>query len=188
MGTKEQELITRYLGDMHALESHILQAIDKQTKLLDGHPDAQTKVRTFRDTLASHLPTLKQRLDELGGSPNHAVKEGVAAALGVAAGLIDKVRSSEAAKDLRDDYTALNHSIIAYQMLYTTTVAAGDQQTAGIARRHLQDNAQFVMEINNFMPKLVLDELREDGLNVNADALDQANAMTREVWRAAANS
>ena len=183
MAGKEQEILTQYLGDMHALESHIFQAIDKQVKLLDGHEDARAKVQVYRDTLSGHLDALKTRLDQLGGSPNHPIKEGVAAALGIAAGLIDKVRSEEASKDLRDDYTAINHAVIAYEMLHTTALAAGDTQTADLARRHLADNAQFVIEINNFMPKLVLDELREDGLPVREDALQKAQQTVREIWR-----
>lgn len=183
MATKEQELITKYLGDMEALEAHILQAIDKQVKLLDDHYDAQQRVRTYRETLSEHVDHLKSRIDQLGGSPTHPLKEGAAAVFGVAAGLVDKIRTSEAAKDLRDDYTAINHSIIAYNMLYTTAVAAGDEETADLAKSHMSDNARFVMEINNFMPKLVLDELRQDGLSVKDDAQSKAEAMLHEIWQ-----
>jgi ferritin-like metal-binding protein YciE len=182
MATKEQELLTKYLGDMIALESHILQAIDKQARLLDDHADAQMKVRAYRDTLSGHVDALKRRMDDLGGSSTHPLKEGVAAALGIAAGLIDKVRSEEASKDLRDDYTAINHACIAYEMMYTTAAAAGDTQTADLCKRHLADNARFVMEISAFMPKLVLDELRQDGMSVKPDALAQTEQMIREVW------
>ena len=119
----------------------------------------------------------------MGGSPTHPLKEGVAALAGVAAGLVDKVRTSEAAKDLRDDYTAINHTIIAHEMMFTTAVAAGDTATAELCKRHLKDNAQFVMAINNFMPKLVLDELREDGLPVQAGARAQAEQLVREIWQ-----
>lgn len=181
--SREMETLTTYIGDMHALESHILQAIDKQVALLDDHADAQEKVRVYRDTLAAHLTALQSRLDALGGSPTHPVKEGVAAVLGVAAGLIDKVRTEQASKDLRDDYTAINHAIISYEMLHTTAIALGDQETASLAKRHLRDNASFVMEINTFMPKLVLDELRQDGLPVADDALQTAERTVREVWQ-----
>jgi len=183
MATREHELITKYLGDMFALESHILQALDTQAKLLDDHADAQHKVRAYRDTLSGHVDSLERRLDALEGSPTHPLKEGVAAALGVAAGLIDKVRSEEASKDLRDDYTAINHAIIAYEMLYTTAVAAGDTQTAEICKRHLIDNSRFVMEINNFMPKLLLDELRQDGMSIKPDALAQVEQTLQDIWR-----
>lgn len=180
--TRQTETLTKYLGDMHALESHIFQAIDKQLKLLDDHPDAQEQVRVYRASLSGHLDALKMRLDALGGSPTHPVKEGVAAVLGVAAGLYDKVRSEEASKDIRDDYTALNHSIIAYTMLHTTALALGDRETADLAKRHMTDNAKFVMEINNFMPKLVLDELRQDGVPVANDALTTAKQTVSDIW------
>ncbi len=183
MANKEQEIITKYLGDMVALESHILQAISTQEKLLDDHVDAQMKIKTYRTTLSTHVDALKARLNELGGSPTHPMKEGVAAALGMAAGMIDKMRTEEASKDLRDDYTAINHAIIAYEMMYTTALAAGDTTTADLCRRHLRDNAQFVMDINNFMPKLVLDELRQDGMSVEPEALTMAQAAIREVWQ-----
>lgn len=183
MGNKEQELLTKYLGDMHALESHIYQAIDKQVGLLDDHEDARQKTIQFRDTLQQHLQTVDARLNQLGGSPTHPIKQGAAAALGIAAGLIDKVRTSEAAKDLRDDYTAINHAIISYEMLYTTALAAGDQETADLSKRHLKDHAAFVMEITFFMPKLVLDELRQDGLAVAPTAQQAAEQGLHEIWR-----
>jgi hypothetical protein len=68
-------------------------------------------------------------------------------------------------------------------MLYTTEAAAGDGVTAELAKRHLRDNSRFVMEIKNFMPKLVLDELKEDGLEVRDDALRQAEAAVHEIWQ-----
>lgn len=183
MPTKQQEVLTTYVGDIHALESHIFQALDKQVALLASHADAKQQVLVFRDILAGHLTALQSRLEALGGSPNHPLKEGVAAALGVAAGLVDKLRTEEAAKDLRDDYTALSHSIIAYEMLLTTALASGDQETAGLARKHMLDNARFVTRISRFMPKLVLDELREDGMTIADSVFADAGAQVAAVWK-----
>ena len=181
--TKESQTLTKYIGDMHALESHIFQAIDKQHKMLDDHASAKAMIATFHTTLERHINALKTRLDELGGSPTHPVKEGIAAAAGVAAGLYDKVRTEEASKDLRDDYTAINHSIIAYIMLHTTALAFGDAQTAALCKVHLTENARFVMDINSYMPELVLEEYRQDGLNFDPTALSQARAVVSEIWR-----
>ena len=186
--SREMETLTRYLGDMHALESHLLQALDKQVQLLHDYTDAQDKVRTYHATIADHLTALQARLAALGGSPTHPLKEGVAAVLGIAAGLYDKVRTEEASKDLRDDYTALNHAIIAYAMLHTTALALGDRETAELSKRHLMDNARFVMEINAFMPKLVLDELHQDGLPVADDALATAQKTVSAIWHQPAQS
>jgi len=186
MAAKEQEVLTTYVGDMHALVSHIYQAIDKQLQLLDNSAGFLSKATKYRDTLAEQMNELQARLDELGGSGTHPIKEGVAAVLGVAAGVIDKVRSSEVAKALRDDYTAINHAIIAYVMLLSTAEAAGDIKTAELAKRHLAANAAFVMEINNVMPKVVIDDLSKDGLSVKAGALDAAEKSLQTVWKEAA--
>ena len=179
---KETQTITKYLGDMHALESHILQAIDKQDKLLQDHPSAKEMISTFRNTIEGHINALDARLQALGGSPTHPVKEAVAAAAGVAAGLYDKVRNEEASKDLRDDYTAINHSVISYIMLHTTALAFGDQETADLCKRHLTDNAKFVMDINSYMPELVLEEYRQDGLSIDEGAASTARQTVSEIW------
>jgi ferritin-like metal-binding protein YciE len=188
MADKTQELITKYLGDMIALESHIVQALDKQASWLNDHAEIKAKVATYRTNMAKHVDTLKARLTALGGSPTHPVKEGVASVFGVAAGVVDKMRGSEAAKDLRDDYSALNLSLISYIMLYTTALAAQDQETASLCRTHLQDNAQFVLEINNIMPQIVFDELRQDGMTVDDSAIQAAQLMNHEVWSRSAHA
>ena len=184
--SKEVQTITKYLGDMHALESHIVQAIDKQVKGFDqGHPEAFQQVTTFRATLQSHLDSLDARLQALGGSPTHPVKQAVAAVAGVAAGLYDQVRNEEASKDLRDDYTAINQATIAYLMLQTTALAFNDQETADLCARNLSDNARFVMQIQNLMPQLVLQEYRQDGgfgtFNEQA-AIDGTHKTIGEIW------
>ena len=180
--TKETQTLIQYLGDMHALESHILQAIDKQANLLNDRVGSQAKIKTYRDTLSGHVDALQRRLDTLGGSSTHPIKEAVAAAAGVAAGLYDKVRSDEASKGLRDDYTAINHSIIAYIMLHTTALAFNDQETAALCKRHLTDNARFVMEINAFLPDLVIEEYRNDGLQITEGARATARQTVSEIW------
>ncbi len=180
--SRETQTITKYLGDMHALESHILQAIDKQEKLLHDHPSAKELISTFRTTLESHVNALQARLDALGGSPTHPVKEAAAAAAGVVAGLYDKVRNEEASKDLRDDYTAINHSVIAYIMLQTTALAFNDRETADLCKRHLTENATFVMDINSYMPELVMEEFRQDGLAIDESATSTARQTVSEIW------
>jgi ferritin-like metal-binding protein YciE len=180
--SRETQTITKYLGDMHALESHILQAIDKQEKLLHDHPSAKQMISTVRTTLESHINALQARLDALGGSPTHPIKEAAAAAAGVVAGLYDKVRNEEASKDLRDDYTALNHSVVSYIMLHTTALAFHDQETADLCKRHLTDNATFVKDINRYTPELVMEEFRQDGLTIDESATRTARQTVSDIW------
>jgi len=181
MATKGTEMLGTYVNDMHTLESHILHAIFMQDSLLKDHPDAMARIRAYRATLSAHLAALDERIAALNAPP-HTVKETVAATLGIAAGLYDKIRNEEASKDIRDDYTAICDAIISYTMLLTTALAFDDTATADMCKRHIEDHAGFVKDINAYMPQLVLEELRQDGFDVANDALDQARQTAHAMW------
>ena len=127
MAKDANSVIKKYLADMHALETHGLQAVSRQAEQLKDakHPDALRAVQGFRTTLAGHVAALDQRLKTLGGSADRPVQDTVAAMAGVVAGIYNAVRSEEASKSIRDDYTFFSHSAIAYLMLHTTTEALG---------------------------------------------------------------
>src|SRR6476660_5166609 len=103
-------ILQKYVSDLLALESHIYQAIDKQVKENANDQEVNSKYSAFATTIKSHRDALASRLESLGGAANSPVKEGVAAVFGVAAGIIDKFRSEEVSKNLRDDFTALSLS------------------------------------------------------------------------------
>src|SRR6478752_1830891 len=165
-----EQILQKYLGDMHALETHIQTAIDKQVKLAENNAEAKQKFAEMSGTLKGHLSALEARLKAVGGSATHPVKEAGAAALGVAAGLIDKVRAEEISKDLRDDYTALNLSLVSYVMLNATALALGDRETASLAERNVKDNAEFVIWINNNIGRFVIKDLQDSGASIAQNA------------------
>ncbi|HLI28357.1 MAG TPA: DUF892 family protein [Chloroflexota bacterium] len=183
MADRERETITKYLGDMHALESHGLQALSRQAEQLQGkdHPEAVAFVREAKQTVERHLWALEQRLKALGGSPTHPVKEAAAAVAGVAAGLYNAVRTEEASKSIRDDYTFLSHAGIAYLMLHTTAAALGDEETARLAEQSYRDCARLVMHIDRILPGLVIAELRQDQLNVR-DVAERCRQLVHDAW------
>lgn len=183
MSDRSKETITKYLGDMHALASHGLQAIGRQADQLkdEQHPEALRFVRECKQTLERHVDALEQRLKALGGSPTHPVKEAASAMAGVAAGVYNAVRSEEASKSVRDDYTFLSNCSIAYLMLHTTSMSLGDTETARLAEQGYRDCARLVMHIDRIMPGLVIDELRQDGLTVQ-DVADQCHQLVHDAW------
>jgi ferritin-like metal-binding protein YciE len=178
-----RETITKYLGDMHALESHGLQAISRQVDQLEdeGHPEAQQATQEFKHTLASHLAALEGRLKALGGSPTGPVKEAASALAGMVAGLYNAVRTEEASKSIRDDYTFLSNTAIAYLMLGTTARSLGDHDTEELAEQGYRDMARLIMLIDRIMPGLVVRELQQDGLPAQ-DVADWAQRIVRDAW------
>lgn len=181
-----RESLQKHVSNMLSLESHILEAIETQAKDDDLQADFEAKqlVLRIKSTLTEHTEHLERHLETLGGHGPNAVKEAVSTALGLAAGLLDKVRPKTVSKMLRDDYTALNLAAMGYTMLHTTARALGDDATAIIARKHLEHLTPIIMDLNEVAPKVVVRELRsDDDLVVDMTVVDSAIRDTQEAWR-----
>ena len=109
-------------------------------------------------------------------------KEAISAALGIAAGLIDQVRTQQVSKMLRDDYTALSLAAISYHMLHTTGMALQDQATADLALRHLKDWTPIITDISHVVHGVVAQELQDDAHAVATGVAAESERITQEAW------
>ncbi|HEX3465320.1 MAG TPA: DUF892 family protein [Candidatus Elarobacter sp.] len=183
----ENELhsVQTYVSDMLALERHIAQPLKRQLDMEDTQKYAQAHaiVATLESLTRSHETALTQCLADLGGHEASPVKSAWAGLLGAGAAAIDSVRKTKVSKNLRDDYTALSLASISYTMLYTTATGLGETPVADLAQRHLSDYARLVMQINQVIPDVVLQELRDDGELVAADAAETIRKTANEIWK-----
>jgi hypothetical protein len=183
MGDKKQETITKYLGDMKSVVSHVMTAMERQRDDFKDKPDVSQAVGRIALGLKGQEGALGQRLEGLGGSPTHPVKEVVSDALGIVAGLYDKVRTEGAAKGLRDDHVALNLVYVSYTMLHTTAIALGDEETAAIAERSMIETAKFIGDVDRLIPTTVFRELQDGDLGaLDSAAPEQTRSVYREAW------
>jgi hypothetical protein len=183
MPATKNETLRTYVGDVHALVTHGLQAIDRQVDNLAkvSHRDAMPAVREAKRLLEQQKPRLEVRLTSLGGSATAPVKDAVSAVAGLAAGLVNAVRPSETVKSLRDDATFFSGLGIAYLLLYTTATALRDSETASLAQTGYQDAARMVMHFDRILPKVTVEELREQNLEV-AEVSENVRAMVAAAW------
>ena len=158
MDKKSQEMIAKYLHDMHSLIQHGHDAIKQQRENLknSNHKDAFQAIERFESTMDTHLAMLETRLDAIGESTTSPIQDAAASVAGVAAGLYNAVRDEQASKSVRDDYTFFSQSSIAYLMLHVTSKSLGDNETAQVCERGYRDMARMVMEIDRLMPGLVI--------------------------------
>lgn len=177
------ETLTTYVGDVHALVSHGLQAVERQVVNLRNvsHKDALPAVLEGQRMLERQKDALQARLDSLGGRATAPVKDAVTAVAGVAAGIINAVRPSETVKSLRDDAAFFSGLGIAYLLLYTTATGLGDAETSTVAQEGYEDAARMVMHLDAILPKVTIEELREDRLDVS-DVTAQVKAMVVKAW------
>src|SRR5919106_6146226 len=182
--SERQDTLQQYVSDMLAVERHLLPALENQSQddRLAQYPEAQRLVNKIEATIRSHINGLEQHLKNLGGDPASPVKSAVTAALGVAASVIENVRTNPVSKNLRDDYTALNLAAIGYTMLHTTGQALMDQQTADLSATFLMDYTPLITEINEVIPEVVVSELRDETEMLNPDAAQRAIERTQQAW------
>ena len=183
MGDKRQETITKYLGDMKSVVSHVRTAMERQKDEFKDQPQVSQTMGRIAYGLQRQDETIGKRLEALGGSPTHPVKEVVSDAFGLMAGLYNKVRTEGAAKGLRDDHVALNLVYISYTMLHTTAVALGDTETASLAKRGMIECAKFIAEVDGLVPATVFRELQDgDFGSLDSAAPEQSRTAYREAW------
>lgn len=186
-----REHLRPYVADMAAVEKHILEAVERQTKdeSFQKLPQAQQLVNRLETTLRNHVQGLEKHLEQFpAGSAAGAVKGAVTGVLGVFAGLYDKVRTEAASRGLRDDYTALNLASVSYVMLHTSALALNEPATAQLALSNLKDLTPLVMQLNEAIPEVVVRELAEEGKAYDASVVQRAVRATQEAWSTTATA
>src|SRR5215207_1107862 len=169
---------------MLALEDHIEKAIRSQLTDLKDYPDVVTELRQVHRKIEHHVSDLRNLSDRRNaGGVVESVKRAGSAVAGVAAGVIDLIRTEGLPKNLRDDYTAFSLANIGYVMLHTTALAFEDQEVADLAHQHLRDYTEAVIRLNSLIPAAVVRLLEQQGLPVRADIVSEVHENVVQAWK-----
>ena len=182
--SSEKGTLLMYVNDMHALQKHILEAVEQQYADERVKNDAATYdlIGKLKSMLTGHVGELKGEAERLGSGVMAAAKAAVTGALGSIAGLYDKVRKDPVSRMLRDDYTALNMASFSYTQLHTTALAYSDAPVAEAALRHLKDLTPLIMKLNEVVPHVVVRELQDDG-PIDTSVGPTAVSNTQQAWK-----
>lgn len=183
--TNKQEMISKHVRDMLAVENEMHAAFRRQKKddRLSKLPRAASVVSEIEDTIDRHLEALRRCLSRYGAGES-TLKQAVGSVLGAAAGIYNGMRSDEpVSRMLRDDYIALSTAVVCYEMLHVTALAAGEQKTADLALEHLKEYAPLVIAITETLPHALVEEMgREGKLNIDHQAAERAVRNTKAAW------
>jgi ferritin-like metal-binding protein YciE len=180
-----QDVIHTYLTDMHAVESHILEAVERQLEgdAIKSYPEATRVVRTLQTTLTRHTNALKATLEAReGNSVKGALKEALADTLGFVAGLYDRVRDDKVSRMIRDDYTATSLAAVSYHMLHTTALGLKNTEVANMALRNLKDLTPILVDLSKVVCEVVAKELAAEDKVFDGTVGPQAVLNTQEAW------
>ena len=183
MARDRDTAINSYITDMIALEDHIGKALKAQISDLNDYPDLDAEIRQVHHVMEHHISDLRALAERRkAGGITETVKRAGAAVAGVAAGVIDLVRTEGLPKNLRDDYTAFSLATIGYAMLYTTAAGLGEREVAELAQQHLRDYAGAVTRLYTLVPASVIRYLREEGLPVQESVLSEVGRTIKAAW------
>lgn len=179
------KVLNTYLTDMHAVEEHIAEALERQLNgdAIKNYPEASRVVTALHATLERHTEALEAKIEaNKGGDLKDALKEALGDALGFAAGLYDKVRRDTVSRMIRDDYTATSLAAISYHMLHTTALGLKNDDVASMALRHLKDLTPHLVDLSKVVCHVVAKELADEDKVFDGTVGTQAVRNTQEAW------
>ena len=178
--------INDYVTDMMAVEKHILEAVERQlgNENIAKYPDARQTLSTLKTTLQRHVDGFGRFVEAReDGDLKETLKNALTGALGIAAGIYDKIRSTDkVSRMVRDTYTATGLAVISYHMLYTTALGLKNDAVAEMALTNLKDLTPLQVELSKDVCRVVAQELAEEDKVFDGTVGDQAVSKTQEAW------
>lgn len=181
------EILNSYVTDMSAVETHILEAVERQLESdeIKQYPDAVRVITSLRDALKRHTMSLEAFNDKTeGGDLKETVKEALFGALGVAAGIYDNLRQKDpVSRMIRDAYTATSLATVSYHMLYTTALALKADDLAKLALINLKDLTGLIGELSEVVCTVVAAELTAEDRTIDPSVGPKAVTETQKAWQ-----
>jgi hypothetical protein len=180
----ERHSLQTYVSDLLALSKHIEVPVERQLNADSAnYADALAILTDIKNVVSGQRAGLEAELARLGGHGASGIKSAWSALLGAGAAALGSVRKTQVSKNLRDDYTALGLASISYTMLHATALGLGENATATLAQRHLEQITPLIVRISKTIPAVVLQELRDDGEAVQVSAADISAKLTHAAWQ-----
>jgi hypothetical protein len=181
-----KQSISKHISDMYAVEQHIRDAVARQRddERLKNNIEANQVVIEIERVLNDHLEALDDLAESYDAQVQSRAKEALGKALGVAAGLYDRMRGKHPlSRDLRDNYVALSLAAMAATQFHTYGLSIGEDRIADLGSDHLHDLTPLLVEISKVLPDVTAQETAEESdFPADASIAAQATANTQAAW------
>ena len=167
-----KELVLQYLSEAHALETALVTNLAAHESMTPNGT-YKTLLDRHRQTTQEHAAAVEKRINQLGEDCDRGLvaklaevaRDAVGQALVLTKGPIDMVRGTgvneKLLKNAKDEVTTEAQEIATYDALEAAAVAAGDDETAKLARAHRKDEEQMLEALRREIPKLTLADVKE---------------------------
>ena len=157
----EERLVT-YIEDAHGLEQHMLRALDSLIETANN-PEIRHTLEHHRDETDRHRERLAERLQAHDTTPS-MVKDAGQIFVALTREMIDRADPGSAAKVLSDGFVAEHLEITSYELLERVAKAAGDFQTAEVARHNRADEEAMVEKLRAGWDQSVIESLERSSV------------------------
>jgi ferritin-like metal-binding protein YciE len=157
-----KDQLIKHIDETLAMEQNVLRMLDGMISTTEDE-EIRSELRHHKLETEEHASRLERRLEANDASPS-TVREAAGIMNALMKGVVDMARSEKAGRNARDGYATEHLEIASYQLLERVAQAAGDEETAEVARQNRKDEAAMAKKIEANWDKFADLSLREAGV------------------------
>jgi ferritin-like metal-binding protein YciE len=154
--------LVKHIDEALAMEQNVLRMLDGMIETTEDD-EIKNELREHKLQTEQHAERLEKRLAAHDASPSTA-REAAGIMGALMKGVVDMVRGESAGRNARDGYATEHLEIASYQLLERVAQAAGDEETAEVARQNRADEEKMAKKIEANWDRFAELSLRESGI------------------------
>ncbi|PTM87156.1 ferritin-like domain-containing protein [Mycoplana dimorpha] len=168
MATDARENLIAWLRDAHAMEEQAETMLRAQHGRIENYPELKEKVGQHLQETQQHADLVKGCLDRLAGGAS-TLKVSAAKLTAMMQGIGGVFASDEVVKGALASYTFEHMEIASYRILIAAAEFVGDEQTATVCKRILQDEIAMANWLEQNLGAVSLQFLSRDESDLQAN-------------------
>jgi ferritin-like metal-binding protein YciE len=159
-----EDQLVKHVDEALAMEQNVLRMLDGMIQTTEDE-EIKGELRQHKLETEQHAERLEKRLAAHDASPS-TVREAAGIMNALMKGVVDMVRQEKSGRNARDGYATEHLEIASYQLLERVAKAAGDEETAEVARQNRKDEEAMAKKIEANWDRFAELSLREAGIPV----------------------
>jgi ferritin-like metal-binding protein YciE len=159
-----KEQLVKHIDEALAMEQNVLRMLDGMIETTEDD-EIRNELREHKLQTEQHAERLEKRLAAHDASPSTA-REAAGIMGALMKGIVDMARQEKAGRNARDGYATEHLEIASYQLLERVAKAAGDEETAEVARQNRADEEKMAKKIEAHWDRFAELSLQEAGIKV----------------------
>jgi ferritin-like metal-binding protein YciE len=157
-----EEQLVKHIDEALAMEQNVLRMLNGMISTTEDE-EIKNELRQHKLETEQHAERLEKRLGAYEASPS-TVREAAGIMNALMKSVVDMVRQEKAGRNARDGYATEHLEIASYQLLERAAKAAGDEETAEVARQNRADEEKMAKKIEANWDRVAELSLQEAGI------------------------